>query len=348
MDRAKKPNYYFIISDDTENFVETFTKNEGAPMTNLVDIFEETSSFNDKTFLLNLPPETMSILNNSTSLPKNQSSGAAMADVLSDPVKVKFLVKSIQNNSEDTLEFPDKNVVLRGASNDASKLTFWYEVTPKDGKSSTLIMRETMSTSKNLDWIFNKPIKKETNENNAEQENINTIAINFPTHDEGGTLYFPFYILMMLRSFCNSAEHFYTKGPELSISENIDTKEAEYLISLFFIAPQDCRYRNGIKNQVVDVITSLTRDVQGKDMEYALEIWNTKRQFSKPSRRNSLDYGVIIERYKKTLFMLGMTPGSFDELSQYIKDAKVLVPDIFNITFVSSIPNKTDMFSIPR
>ena len=368
----------YIFSDDTE----TYTSDKGTRMTDLIDIFEETTNFNERTFLLNLPPETLNIINRSTTLPENQTFGAALADVLSDPLKIRFLVRSIQNNAEDTLDFPEKTVILRGATNDATKLTFWYEVTTKDGNSNKTFMRESMSTPNNLNWIFNKDIKKEKNENDLELEDINAMAIEFPSYEGGGTLYFPFYILMMLRAFCNNAEYFYTKKPEettngfwyqkkasssyeqtssqfLSVSQGrkdqrkvsissevselaVFSSGQEYLISLYFIVPENFQASTGLKQQAVDVISSLIRDIRDKDRE------QSDGRFRRPSRRNSLDYFSIIQAYKKTLFTLGIAPGSFDDITRYISGAKVLDPNVFNISLVSNIPNKTNMFSIPR
>ena len=366
----------YIFSDDTE----TYTSDKGTRMTDLIDIFEETTNFNERTFLLNLPPETLNIINSSTTLPENQTFGAALADVLSDPLKIRFLVRSIQNNAEDTLDFPEKTVILRGATNDATKLTFWYEVTTKDGNSNKTFMRESMSTPNNLNWIFNKDIKKEKNENDLELEDINAMAIEFPSYEGGGTLYFPFYILMMLRAFCNNAEYFYTKKPEeptngfwyqkktsssyeqtssqfLSVSQGRKVSKAssyevnesalssygqEYLISLYFIVPENFQSSIGLKEQAVNVINSLIRDIRDKDRE------QSDGRFRRPSRRNSLDYISIMDAYKKTLFTLGIAPGSFNAISRYISDAKVLDPNVFSISLVSSIPNKTNMFSIPR
>ena len=369
---------FVYVSDEAE----TYTNDNGTRMTDLMDIFEETTNFNDRTFLLNLPPETLNIINGGTSLPENQSFGAALADVLSDPMKIKFLVRSIQNNSEDTLDFPDKTVILRGATNDATKLTFWYETIPKNGNLDKVLMRESMSTPNNLDWIFNKEIKKEGNENDIEHEDINAMAIEFPKYDGEGTLYFPFFILMMLREFCNSAEYFYTKKPEetksgfwyqkkasssheqtstqfLSVSQGrkeqrkvsissevsesaVSSYGQEYLISLYFKVPKNFQASTGLKQQAVDVISSLIRDIREKDRE------QSDGRFRRPSRRNSLDYISIMDAYKKTLFTLGIAPGSFNAISRYISDAKVLDPNVFSITLVSSIPNKTNMFSLPR
>ena len=370
-------SYLFVyVSDEAE----TYTNNNGNRMTDLMDIFEETTNFNDRTFLLNLPPETLSIINGGTSLPENQSFGAALADVLSDPTKIKFLVRSIQNNSEDTLDFPDKTVILRGATNDATKLTFWYETIPKNGNLDKVLMRESMSVPNNLNWIFNKEIRKEGNENDIEHEDINTMAIEFPKYDGEGTLYFPFFILMMLREFCNSAEYFYTKKPEetksgfwyqkntssshqqtssqlLSVSQGRKVSTAssfevnesafssygqDYLITLYFKVPENFQASSGLKQQAVDVISSLIRDIRDKDRE------QSDGRFRRPSRRNSLDYVSIIDAYKKTLFTLGIAPGSFNAISRYISDAKVLDPNVFSISLVSSIPNKTNMFSIAR
>ena len=134
---------------------------------------------------------------------------------------------------------------------------------------------------------------------------------------------------MMLRSFCNTAKYFYT------------SKE-EYLISLYFIVSQDFLSRKGFKEQVKCVITSLIRDIRDKDMEC------TDVPLQNLSRRNNLDYNFIIESHAKSLFALGIAPGSFHSLSRYIRAAKVLDPNTFEIILVSSIPNRTNMFSMPR
>ena len=134
---------------------------------------------------------------------------------------------------------------------------------------------------------------------------------------------------MMLRSFCNTAEYFYTS-------------QAEYLISLHFIVPQDFISEKGFKEQVEYVLTTMIRDVRDNDKK------SSDGQFQSPSRRNGLDYNLIIESHANSLFALGITPGSFYNLSRYIRIAKVLDPNIFNIILVSTIPNKTNMFSVPR
>ena len=298
-------------------------------MTNLVDIFEETRDFDDRTFLLRLPPETINIINNNTTLPPNQSFNAALGDILSDSMKIKYLVRLIQYNADDTLDFPEKTVTLRGATNDSSKLTLWYEISSKGRKPNSIFMCESMSTPNNLNWISNKTITKNISENSLELEDIDVIAIEFPSYDEGGTLYFPFYILMMLRSFSNNAQYFY-----------INT--AEYLISLYFIVPQYFVSRKGLKEQVECVITSLIRDIREEDMK------SSDGQSPSPGGRNNLDYHFIIEPHTKSLLSLGMAPGSYHNLSRYIRVTKVLDPNIFNIILVSSIPNRTNMFSIPR
>ena len=315
--------------EETENVIETYTRETGTIITNLVDIFKETTNFNDRTFLLNLPPETINTMNDSTSLLKNQPLSAALADLLSDSMKIGFLVRSIQYNEEDTLEFPEKRVKLRGATNDRSKLTFWYEITPKDKNSNKLFFRESLSAPNNLNWIYNKAIKKETNGTNVELEDINAIAVDFPDYNEDGTLYFPFYLLMMLRSFLNNGVYFHTKNPG-------------YWISLSFIVPHNFQSMDSFKEQAENIITNLIKDIRKKDMK------SSGGQFRRPIRKRGSDYGLIIERYKKTLFMIGITPGSFDDLSRYISDAKVLDPDIFDIQLVSTTPNQTNMFSVPR
>ena len=322
-------NILLLNLEETDNVIETYTRDIGTRITNLVDIFEETTNFNDRTFLLNLPKETINTINDSTSLLKNQPLTAALADLLSDSMKIGFLVRSIQYNEEDTLEFPEKRVKLRGATNDRSKLTFWYEITPKDKNSNKIFSRESLSTPDNLNWIYNKAIKKQTNETNVELEDINAIAVDFPDYNEDGTLYFPFYLLMMLRSFLNNGEYFHTKNPG-------------YWISLNFIVPQNFQSMDSFKEQAVAVITNLIKDIRKKDME------SSGGQFRRPIRKRGSDYSFIIEPSKKTLFMLGITPGSFDDLSRYISDAKVLDPNIFDIQLVSTIPNQTNMFSLPR
>ena len=269
-------------------------------------------------------------MNDSTSLLKNQSLGAVLADLLSDSMKIGFLVRSIQYNAEDILEFPEKRVKLRGATNDRSNLTFWYEITQKDKNSNKIFLCESLSTPNNLNWIYDKAIKKETNETNVELlEDINAIAVDFPGYNEDRTLYFPFYLLMMLRSFLNNGEYFHTKNPG-------------YWISLNFIVTQNFQSMDSFKEQAVDVITTLIKDIRKKDME------SSGGKFRRPIRKRGSDYSFIIEPYKKTLFRLGITPGSFDDLSRYMSDAKVLDPDIFDIQLVSTIPNQTDMFSVPR
>ena len=185
---------------------------------------------------------------------------------------------------------------------------------------------------------------------------------------------------MMLRAFCNNVEYFYTKKPEeptngfwyqkkasssyeqtssqfLSVSQGRKVSKAssyevsesalssygqEYLISLYFIVPENFQSSIGLKEQAVNVITSLIRDIREKDRE------QSDGRFRRPSRRNSFDYISIIQAYKKTLFTLGIAPGSFDDITRYISGAKVLDPNVFKISFVSNIPNKTNMFSIPR
>ena len=389
-----------MFSDD----IETYTNDKGARLTDLVDIFEETTHINDRTFLLNLPPDTLNIIKDSTSVPQNHSFGAALAAVLSDPMKIKFLVRTIQYNSEDTLDFPEKTVILRGATNDATKLSFWYEIIPKDETSNKVLMRESMSTANNLNWISNKEIRIDMGESSLWHENINAIAIEFPMYDGERALYFPFYILMILRAFCNSAEYFYTNKSEetqtlfksskyghvssqffsagkalntqstvfesskyehgssqfFSAGKSLNTQSKEVrrsyeatessmfsdrqedFITLYFMATKDFLYRISFKEQAVNVISSLIKDICDNDKEQG------DGQIQKPSRRNSSDYISIIEAYKKTLCTLGIAPGSFNEISRYISSAKVLDPNVFIITFVTNIPNKTNMFSIPR
>ena len=322
-------NILLLNLEETDNVIDTYTREIGTRMNNLVDIFEETTNFNDRTFLLNLPTETINTMNDSTSLLKNQPLSAALADLLSDSMKIGFLVRSIQYNEEDTLEFPEKRVKLRGATNDRSKLTFWYEITPKDENSNKIFSRESLSTPNNLNWIYNKAIKKQTNETNVELEDINAIAVDFPDYNEDGTLYFPFYLLMMLRSFLNNGVYFHTKNPG-------------YWISLSFIVPHNFQSMDSFKEQAENIITNLIKDIRKKDME------SSGGQFRRPIRKRGSEYSFIIAPYKKTLFMLGITPGSFDDLSRYISDAKVLDPDIFDIQLVSTIPNQTNMFSLPR
>ena len=321
--------YVFLILDETGDLVEVYTRDTGAIMNSLVDIFEETTEFNDRLFLLNLPPETINIINTNISFGDDQSLGEAFTDMLSDSMKIKFLVRCIQYNGEDILDFADKTVVFRGVTNNVSQLSFWYEVTPKDGKSNKVFMREGMSTHNNLNWIFRKSIKTQTTNTNVESEDINAIAIEFPIHDEGGTLYFPFYLLMMLRCFCNNAEYFFTKINE-------------YFITLYFIVPHIFQHRNDLREQVVDVIASLIRDINEQDLNsrYNLVGWT--------NRQNISEYNIIIEPYKKCLVTLGIVPGSLLELHQYISDVKVLDPTVFSVTLVSTIPNRTNMFSVPR
>ena len=183
---------------------------------------------------------------------------------------------------------------------------------------------------------------------------------------------------MMLRAFCNSAEYFYTKKTEetqtvfksskyehvssqffsAGKSLNTQTKEVrssyeatessmfsdgqEHFITLYFIAPKDFLYRVSFKEQAVNVISSLIKDICDNDKEQG------DGQIMRLSRRNSSDYISIIEAYKKTLCTLGIAPGSFNDVYLYIRSAKVLDPNVFKISFVTNIPNKTDMFSIPR
>ena len=183
---------------------------------------------------------------------------------------------------------------------------------------------------------------------------------------------------MMLRAFCNSAEYFYTNKSEetqtvfksskyehvssqffsAGKSLNTQTKEfrssyeatessmftdgQEHFITLYFIAPKDFLYRISFKEQAVNVISSLIKDICDNDKEQG------DGQIQRPSRRNSSDYVSIIEAYKKTLCTLGIAPGSFNDIYLYINSAKVLDPNVFSITFVTKIPNKTNMFSIPR
>ena len=116
----------------------------------------------------------------------------------------------------------------------------------------------------------------------------------------------------------------------------------EHFITLYFIAPKHFLYKISLKEQAVNVISSLIKDICDNDKEQG------DGQIHRPSRRNSSDYISMIEVYRKALCTLGIAPGSFDDIYLYISSANVLDPNVFIITFVTNIPNKTNMFSIPR
>ena len=71
---------------------------------------------------------------------------------ISDPLKLKFLIKILEVNQKQFLEINDEKVVLMGGSCDKSQILFWYESSLIEKPDNVKVIRETISIDESIFW----------------------------------------------------------------------------------------------------------------------------------------------------------------------------------------------------
>ena len=212
-------------------------------MVETIDIFESTRSGKHRSYFLNVPESARIAVN--TTIPwcqQNEQCDAfidSLRKLFDGHLEVEFLIKILQMSDQATLKSKDSIVTLRGGGNEDSKFVLWYEIVFNDGKENmeVKVIREIMCTQKDMNWIYNKQMTLNTVPQNV-------VAIDFPVEDDD-TLFAPFFILLMLRTYCNNIRYFYPSVKDGM--QQICEDENEHLVPLYFMVPMKFGNENSLK-----------------------------------------------------------------------------------------------------